>query len=72
MNENIFFISMKKNKIKKIAKKCFSVFGEAHGSPLNTLKFVWQKVLFFFMLLKKYICHCFKKKITKIAEQCVF
>ena len=57
--QNIFFTSVKKN-----AKDSFCVFGEAHESPLNTIKLSWQNV-FFVHAYEKKISHHFKKNSQK-------
>ena len=44
---NVFLISVKKKK-KHIAEKSFSVFGGAHGRPLNTLKLFFGKMFYYF------------------------
>ena len=47
--------------IQHFAEKSFSVFGGAHGRPLNTLKlFLAKCFIIFFHAYEKYICHHFK------------
>ena len=67
MLENIFFISMKK--IKHFAEKSFSVFGETHKRPLNTIKIFFGKMFYFFMLMKNtffIILRFFSQKLADI------
>ena len=44
----IYLKTVGKKIIKHFTEKSLSVFGEAHGRPLNTLNFFWPMVLFFF------------------------
>ena len=67
MMTNVFFISVKQ-KLNILSKKSFSVFGGAHGRPLNKLKlFVWQNVYNFFHVYEKYIGNNFKIFTLKLA-----
>ena len=58
-DQKIFSISVKKH----FAEKSFSVFGGAHGRPLNTLKLFFGKMFYCFVLhaFEKYVCLHLKK-----------